>query len=145
MILDRDAHMRPEATVAKLGTLTPAFAGIGAFGGFDATAMQKFPFVEEIDHVHTGGNSSGIVDGASLVLVGSEAAGKDSGLTPRGRIVAAATSGADPVLMFEGPIPTVNKVLATAGLTIDEYSARSYSRPSTWSGLARAESDESHT
>ncbi|ORI19444.1 acetyl-CoA acetyltransferase [Rhodococcus sp. 1163] len=119
-ILDQDEHMRPEATLEKLGTLNPAFAGIGAFGGFDATAMQKFPFVEEIDHVHTGGNSSGIVDGASLVLVGSEAAGKDSGLTPRGRIVSAATSGADPVLMFEGPIPTVNKALATAGLAIED-------------------------
>ncbi len=120
IILDQDEHMRPGTTVANLGKLNPAFAAIGTFGGFDATAMQKFPFVEKIDHVHTGGNSSGIVDGASLVLVGSEAAGEESGMTPRGRIVSAATSGADPVLMFEGPIPTVHKALATAGLTTED-------------------------
>lgn len=119
-ILDRDEHMRPGTTVADLGKLDPAFAMMGQFGGFDAVAMQRYPYLEQIDHVHTGGNSSGIVDGASLVLVGSLEAGLASGLTPRGRIVSAATSGADPVLMFEGPIPAVNKALATAGLTIDD-------------------------
>jgi acetyl-CoA C-acetyltransferase len=119
-ILDRDEHMRPTTTVADLGKLDPAFAMIGEFGGFDAVAMQKYPWLETIDHVHTGGNSSGIVDGAALVLVGSQDAGRASGLTPRGRVVSAATSGADPVVMFEGPIPAVNKALATAGMTIDD-------------------------
>ncbi|WP_067823171.1 acetyl-CoA C-acetyltransferase [Nocardia inohanensis] len=117
-ILDHDELMRPKTTVADLGKLAPAFAGIGEFGGFDAVALQKYHHLERLDHVHTGGNSSGIVDGAALVLVGSEEAGRASGLTPRARIVAAATSGADPVLMFTGPIPAVEKALATAGLTI---------------------------
>lgn len=119
-ILDHDEHMRPDGTVEDLAKLTPAFAGIGEFGGFDAVAMQRYHWVEAINHVHTGGNSSGIVDGASLVLVGSEQAGAASGLTPRARIVSAATSGADPVLMFGGPIPAVRKALDLAGLTIDD-------------------------
>jgi acetyl-CoA C-acetyltransferase len=119
-ILDYDEHMRPGTTVEDLAKLQPAFAGIGDFGGFDAVALQRYHFLENIDHVHTSGNSSGIVDGAALVLVGSEDAGKASGLTPRGRVVSAATSGADPVLMFEGPIPAVHKALALAGLTIDD-------------------------
>ena len=80
--------------------------------------MQKYHWIEAIDHVHTGGNSSGIVDGAALVLVGSENAGAASGLTPRARIVATATSGADPVLMFEGPLPAVDKALANTGSQI---------------------------
>ncbi|BBZ04263.1 acetyl-CoA acetyltransferase [Mycolicibacterium chitae] len=120
IILDRDEHMRPATTVADLAKLKPAFAAIGAAGGFDAVAMQKFPYLERIEHIHTGGNSSGIVDGAALVLVGSEEAGAASNLTPRGRVVAAATSGADPVLMFEGPLPAVDKALTQAGLTIDD-------------------------
>ena len=115
-VLDHDQHMRPGTTAADLAKLAPAFAGIGALGGFDAVAMQKYHWIEAIDHVHTGGNSSGIVDGAALVLVGSENAGAASGLTPRARIVATATSGADPVLMFEGPLPAVDKALAKAGL-----------------------------
>ncbi|ANR93530.1 acetyl-CoA C-acetyltransferase [Mycobacterium avium] len=119
-ILDHDEHMRPDSTVEELAKLAPAFAGIGEFGGFDAVAMQRYHWVEAINHVHTGGNSSGIVDGASLVLVGSEQAGAASGLTPRARIVSAATSGADPVLMFGGPIPAVRKALDLAGLTIDD-------------------------
>lgn len=119
-ILDHDEHMRPDSTVEDLAKLAPAFAGIGEFGGFDAVAMQRYHWVEAINHVHTGGNSSGIVDGASLVLVGSELAGAASGLTPRARIVSAATSGADPVLMFGGPIPAVRKALDLAGLTIDD-------------------------
>lgn len=117
-ILDHDEHMRPECTLEDLARLQPAFAGIGEFGGFDAVATQRYHWLESIDHVHTGGNSSGIVDGAALVLVGSEQAGRDSGLRPRARVVAAATSGADPVLMFGGPIPAVDKALATAGLTV---------------------------
>ncbi len=119
-ILDRDEHMRPSAVVEDLAKLEPAFAMVGQFGGFDAVAMQQYPFLDAIDHVHTGGNSSGIVDGAALVLVGSLEAGQASGLTPRGRIVSAATSGADPVLMFEGPIPAVHKALALAGLSIEQ-------------------------
>lgn len=119
-ILDHDEHMRPGTTVDDLAKLPPAFAGIGEFGGFDAVATQKYHWVEQINHVHTGGNSSGIVDGASLVLVGSEEAGRASGLTPRARIVSAATSGADPVLMFGGPIPAVHKALDVAGLTVDD-------------------------
>ncbi|WP_433577881.1 acetyl-CoA C-acetyltransferase [Nocardia brasiliensis] len=119
-ILDRDEHVRRDTTVADLGKLAPAFAGIGEFGGFDAVAAQKYPFVEQVNHVHTGGNSSGIVDGAALVLVGSKAAGESSGLVPRARIVSYVTSGADPVLMFEGPIPAVDKALALAGLTVDQ-------------------------
>jgi acetyl-CoA C-acetyltransferase len=117
-ILAEDEHMRPEVTVESLGKLGSAFAGLAELGGFDDVARQRYPQVERIDHVHTAGNSSGIVDGAALVLVGSEEAGRASGLTPRARIVATATSGADPVLMFEGPIPAIHKVLDTAGLSI---------------------------
>lgn len=117
VVLDHDEHMRPDVTTADLGGLRPAFAGIGALGGFDAVAQQRFPYVERVDHVHTAGNSSGIVDGAALVLVGSRSAGEASGLQARARVVAAATSGADPVLMFEGPIPAVDKALVHAGLS----------------------------
>ncbi|MDT7797436.1 MAG: acetyl-CoA C-acetyltransferase, partial [Actinomycetota bacterium] len=87
-VLDHDEHRRPGSTVEGLGKLKPAFAGIGELGGFDAVALQKYHSVEKINHVHTGGNSSGIVDGAALVLVGSEQIGKTFGLTPRARIVA---------------------------------------------------------
>jgi acetyl-CoA C-acetyltransferase len=85
-------------------------------GGFDAVALQKYHTVEKIDHVHTGGNSSGIVDGAALVLVGTEKIGKELGLTPRARIVSAATSGAEPTIMLTGPTPATHKLLALAGL-----------------------------
>nr|BFE70843.1 hypothetical protein GCM10020092_041440 [Actinoplanes digitatis] len=81
-------------------------------------ALQKYHWVEAIEHVHHAGNSSGIVDGASLVLIGSDTVGRDLGLTPRGRIVSAAVSGADPTLMLTGPIPATHKALATAGLTV---------------------------
>ncbi|MCW2651529.1 MAG: Beta-ketoadipyl-CoA thiolase [Mycobacterium sp.] len=120
IILDHDEHMRPDTTVEGLGTLKPAFAAIGEMGGFDEVALQKYHWVEKIDHVHTGGNSSGIVDGAALVLVGSEAAGASQGLTPRARIVATATSGSDPVIMLTGPTPATRKVLDRAGLTVDD-------------------------
>ncbi|WP_433566156.1 acetyl-CoA C-acetyltransferase [Nocardia sp. CA-151230] len=119
-ILDHDEQIRRNTSVADLGKLNPAFAGIGEFGGFDAVAMQKYPFVEKMTHVHTGGNSSGIVDGAALVLIGTKEAGEASGLVPRARIVSYATSGSDPVFMFEGPIPAVDKALALAGLTVDQ-------------------------
>jgi acetyl-CoA C-acetyltransferase len=119
-LLDRDEHMRPDSTLAGLGELRPSFAAVGEAGGFDAVALQKYHWVEKINHVHTPGNSSGIVDGASLVLVGSEQVGADLGLTPRARIVATATSGADPTIMRTGPAPASRKVLATAGLTVDD-------------------------
>ncbi|NLE81663.1 MAG: acetyl-CoA C-acetyltransferase [Rhodococcus sp.] len=119
-ILDNDEHMRPGTTVDKLAGLNPSFAGIGEMGGFDAVALQKFHQVEKINHVHHGGNSSGIVDGASLLLLGTEDAGKASGLTPRARVVATATSGADSTIMLTGPTPAAKKVLATAGLTLDD-------------------------
>lgn len=119
-VLDTDEHMRPGTTLEDLAKLNPSFAGIGEMGGFDAVALQKYHFVEKIDHVHHGGNSSGIVDGAALVLVGTEEAGKASGLTPRARIVATATSGADSTIMLTGPTPASQKVLAKAGLTADD-------------------------
>ncbi|MEV0462183.1 acetyl-CoA C-acetyltransferase [Nocardia tengchongensis] len=115
-VLDNDEHMRPGTTAADLGKLNPAFAGIGEMGGFDAVAMQRYHFVESINHVHHGGNSSGIVDGAAMVLIGSEEAGAASGLTPRARIVATGTSGADATIMLTGPTPAAEKALAKAGL-----------------------------
>ncbi|OJF83663.1 acetyl-CoA C-acetyltransferase [Nocardia seriolae] len=115
-VLDNDEHMRRGTTAADLGKLKPAFEGIGEMGGFDAVAMQCYTYVEKINHIHTGGNSSGIVDGAALVLVGNEAAGQASGLKPRARIVAAATSGADATIMLTGPTPAAHKALAQAGL-----------------------------
>ncbi|MBF6207551.1 acetyl-CoA C-acetyltransferase [Streptomyces gardneri] len=120
VVLDKDEHMRPGTTAEDLAKLQPSFAVIGEMGGFDAVALQKFHFVEKINHVHHGGNSSGIVDGAALVLVGTEEAGKASGLTPRARVVATATSGADSTIMLTGPTPAAKKVLAKAGLTLDD-------------------------
>ena len=120
LILDHDEHMRPDTTMEGLAKLKTAFDGVGAMGGFDDVALQKYHYVEKINHVHTGGNSSGIVDGAALVLIGSESAGKAAGLTPRARVVATATSGADPVIMLTGPTPATRKVLDRAGLTVDD-------------------------
>ena len=120
LILDHDEHMRPDSTLENLGKLKPAFEGIAALGGFDDVALQKYHWVENINHVHTGGNSSGIVDGAALVLVGSESAGISQGLTPRARIVATATSGSEPTIMLTGPTPATRKVLDRAGLTVDD-------------------------
>jgi len=120
LILDHDEHMRPNTTMESLGKLNPAFEGLAAMAGFDDVAMQKYHWIEKINHVHTGGNSSGIVDGAALVLVGNEKAGKANGLTPRARIVATATSGADPTIMLVGPTPAALKALDRAGLTVDD-------------------------
>jgi acetyl-CoA C-acetyltransferase len=119
-ILDHDEHVRADSTLDGLGALKPSFAAAGEQAGFDAVALQKYHWVERIDHVHTAGNSSGIVDGAALVLVGSQAAGERAGLTPRARIVSAAVSGADPTLMLTGPAPASRKALAKAGLTVDD-------------------------
>ena len=119
-VLERDEHIRPESTLEGLGKLPASFATIGDLGGFDAVALQKYHWVERIDHVHTAGNSSGIVDGASLVIIGSERAGAEAGLTPRARIVSAAVSGADPTIMLTGPAPASRKALAKAGLKADD-------------------------
>jgi acetyl-CoA C-acetyltransferase len=120
VILDHDEHMRPDSTLEGLGRLPTSFDTIGEMGGFDAVALQKYHWVEKINHVHGPGNSSGIVDGASLVLVGNEQVGTELGLTPRARFVATATSGDDPTIMLTGQIPATRKVLATAGLTVDD-------------------------
>lgn len=120
LILDHDEHIRPDTTKEGLAQLKPAFEGLAAMAGFDDVALQKYHWIEKIDHVHTGGNSSGIVDGAALVLVGSEAAGKSQGLTPRARVVATATTGTDPTIMLTGPTPATRKVLDRAGLTVDD-------------------------
>ncbi len=117
VVLEADELVRPGTTVESLAGLPSAFAGIGDMGGFDAVALQKYHWVERIDHVHTAGNSSGIVDGASLVVVGTEEAGARNGLTPRARIVSMAVSGADPTIMLTGPAPAARKALAKAGLT----------------------------
>jgi acetyl-CoA C-acetyltransferase len=119
-ILDRDEHIRAGATLESLAGLQPSFAMMGEAGGFDAVALQRYHWVERIDHVHHAGNSSGIVDGAALTLIGTEAAGKANGLTPRARIVATALSGADPTIMLTGPAPASRKALAKAGLTVDD-------------------------
>jgi acetyl-CoA C-acetyltransferase len=119
-ILDHDEHRRPGSTVESLGSLAPSFAEPGRTLGFDDVALQKYHWLERLDHVHTGGNSSGIVDGAALVLVGSEQAGRDLGLQPRARVVATAITGSDPTIMLTGPEPATRKVLATAGLSLDD-------------------------
>ena len=116
-VLERDEYPRPGTTVESLRGLGPAFAGLGELGGFDAVAQQKYHWVEKINHVHTAGNSSGIVDGAALMIIGSEQVGKDLGLTPRARIVATGVVAAEPTLMLTGPAPAARKALAKAGLT----------------------------
>ncbi|WP_137228597.1 acetyl-CoA C-acetyltransferase [Streptomyces sp. BPSDS2] len=120
IVLDRDEHLRPGTTADSLAGLKPSFAGIGEMGGFDAVALQKYHWVEKIDHVHHAGNSSGIVDGAALVAIGSKEVGERYGLTPRARIVSAAVSGSEPTIMLTGPAPATRKALAKAGLTIDD-------------------------
>ena len=114
-ILDHDETIREDASLEALAGLNPSFAMPGSFG-FDAVAIQKYPMVERINHVHTPGNSSGIVDGAALVLLGSEAKGKELGLTPKGRIVSAAVTSTDPTIMLTGPAPASKKALQKAGL-----------------------------
>jgi acetyl-CoA C-acetyltransferase len=120
VVLDHDEFIRPRTTVKTLANLKPSFQAMGDVGGFDAVALQKYHWVEKIDHVHTPGNSSGIVDGASLVAIGSEQAGEELGLTPRARILATAVSGADPTIMLTGPAPATRKALAKAGLTVED-------------------------
>ena len=119
IILEEDEFIKPHTTMEGLASLKSAFEQMGAMG-FDAVAMTRYPQVARIHHVHHAGNSSGIVDGAAAVLIGSEAAGKAHGFTPRARIVAAALSGADPTIMLTGPMPAARKALAKAGMTIDQ-------------------------
>ena len=116
-ILERDDFIRPDANMQSMGSLKPSFAAMGAMG-YDVLALSKYPQVERIDHVHTPGNSSGIVDGASLVMVGNERAGKDLGLTPRGRVVSIALTACEPTIMLTGPGPASRKALAKAGMTM---------------------------
>jgi acetyl-CoA C-acetyltransferase len=120
VVLDRDEHLRPDATLEGLGALKPSFADLGEQAGFDAVALQRYHWVERIEHVHTAGNSSGIVDGAALVAVGSEQIWRDLGLTPRARIVAGAVTGQEPTIMLTGPAPATRKALAKAGMTMDQ-------------------------
>jgi acetyl-CoA C-acetyltransferase len=114
VLLDHDEHVRADSTLEGLATLPASFEMIGEMGGFDAVILQK------IDHVHHAGNSSGIVDGAALTLIGNEQVGRDLGLTPRARILATAVSGADPAIMLTGPAPATRKALGKAGLTVDQ-------------------------
>jgi acetyl-CoA C-acetyltransferase len=118
-ILEVDEHIRPNTTMEGLGTLNPAFEMMGVMG-FDAVALQRYPEVERINHVHTAGNSSGIVDGAALVLVGSKEKGEALGLKPRARVVSAGLVGTEPTIMLVGPAPASKKALEKAGMTIED-------------------------
>jgi acetyl-CoA C-acetyltransferase len=120
VVLDNDEFIRAGTTVETLGGLKPSFAMMGEMGGFDSVALQKYHWVEKINHVHTPGNSSGIVDGASLLVIGNEKTGAEQGLEPRAKILATALSGADPTIMLTGPAPASKKALEKAGLTADD-------------------------
>ena len=115
-MLERDEHMRPGTTLQDLSQLKPSFEMMGRNFGFDAVAIQKHPDVEQIDHVHHAGNSSGIVDGAAAVLLGSRDAGKRLGLEPRAKIVKSTTVGSEPCIMLTGPMPATRKALVKAGM-----------------------------
>jgi len=119
VILDHDEFIRPQTTMEGLASLKTSFDKMGEMG-YDAVAIQRYPQVERIKHVHTPGNSSGIVDGAAAVLIGTEAKGKELGLTPRARIVSVALSGADPTIMLTGPMPAARKALAKAGMQVEQ-------------------------
>jgi acetyl-CoA C-acetyltransferase len=118
-VLDQDEYIRPDTTLEGLANLKPAFAAVGEMG-FDAVALQKYPQVERINHIHTAGNASGIVDGAALVLVGSQAKGEALGLKPRARVVSAALVGTEPTIMLTGPTPASQKALKLAGMTLND-------------------------
>ena len=119
-ILARDEHMRPGTDLQALGALKPSFAGLGEAGGFDAVALQAHPEVEAVRHVHHAGNSSGIVDGAAAVLVGSGEAGRRLGRAPRARIRAFANIGSEPAMMLTGPVDVTRKLLGRAGMAIGD-------------------------
>src|SRR4051812_38139786 len=120
IVLDHDEFPRAGTTVESLGGLKPSFEAVGEMGGFNAVELQKYHWVEKINHVHTPGNSSGIVDGAALVLIGNEQVGDDLGLTPRARIVSVGVVGTEPTIMLTGPAPSARKALAKAGLDFDD-------------------------
>ena len=115
-LLNKDEHMRPDTTMQTLASLKPSFVEMGQMAGFDAVAVQRYPEIEEIKHVHHPGNSSGIVDGAAAVLVGSKDAGQKAGLRPRARIKAFANIGSEPGIMLTGPAPVSEKALKRAGM-----------------------------
>lgn len=120
-ILDRDEYMRPGTDMQSLGALKPAFKDMGeVMPGFDAVALMKYPHLERIEHIHHAGNSSGIVDGAAAVLIGSKAFGEKHGLKPRARIRATAKIGTDPTIMLTGPVPVTEKILADSGMAIGD-------------------------
>ena len=119
VILDHDEFIRADSSLEGLGALKPSFEMMGQMG-FDATALRKYSYVERIEHVHTPGNSSGIVDGAAAMLIGSEAKGRELGLKARARIVATAVTSTDPTIMLTGPAPATRKALAKAGLRVDD-------------------------
>ncbi len=119
-LLAKDEHMRPSTTMQTLASLQPSFVQMGEMGGFDSVAIQRYPEVESINHVHTPGNSSGIVDGAAAVLIGSKEAGKAAGLKPRARIKAFANIGSEPAIMLTGPIPVSEKALKRAGMSTSD-------------------------
>jgi acetyl-CoA C-acetyltransferase len=116
-LLAKDEHMRPGTTMQTLAQLKPSFAQVGEQGGFDAVAIQRYPEFETLNHVHTPGNSSGIVDGAAAVLIGNAEAGKAAGLKPRAKIRQFANIGSEPSIMLTGPVPVTEKVLKKAGMT----------------------------
>ncbi|SEP47766.1 acetyl-CoA C-acetyltransferase [Methylobacterium sp. ap11] len=119
-LLDHDEHRRPSTDMQSLGSLKPSFVQMGQMGGFDAVAIDAHPDVEAVEHVHHAGNSSGIVDGAAAVLIGSQEAGEKAGLRPRARIRAFANIGSDPALMLTGPVDVTRKVLARAGMSVGD-------------------------
>jgi acetyl-CoA C-acetyltransferase len=119
-ILAKDEHMRPSTTMQSLAQLQPSFVQMGEMYGFDAVAVQAHPEIEKVDHVHHAGNSSGIVDGAAAVLVGSKRAGRRAGLKARARVKAFANIGSEPAIMLTGPIDVTRKVLKKAGMTLDD-------------------------
>ncbi len=115
IILDKDEYLRPNTTLEKLAALPPVFSKLGQYG-FDEMALQKYPYIEKVYHLHTAGNSSGIVDGAALMLIGSEETGKKIGVKARAKIVAAANVSTDPTIMLSGPTPASKKALQQAGM-----------------------------
>jgi acetyl-CoA C-acetyltransferase len=119
-ILARDEHMRPGTTMQSLAQLNPSFVQLGEMGGFDAVALQAHPELETINHVHHAGKSSGIVDGAAAVLIGSKRAGESAGLKPRMRIRAFANIGSEPAIMLTGPVDVTKKVLAKAKMSLHD-------------------------
>ncbi|MHA3701499.1 acetyl-CoA C-acetyltransferase [Jatrophihabitans sp. YIM 134969] len=120
IVLEQDEFPRPGTSPETLAALKPSFAAVGEGGGFDAVALQKYHWIEKIRHVHTPGNSSGIVDGAATLLIGNEQVGTDLGLTPRARIVSVGVVGTEPTIMLTGPVPSAQKALAKAGLSFED-------------------------